>query len=380
MLKKILLITSEAGSRIAGDSQSAMNFAYELDKMGVKCSVISCTKNPISYKPNSNTSFYSLPYTGSLLSKITARIILFLLLFRVGLRHKYWIIYGKTLGNRITIILGYILKRKAIFRSTLAGFDDIKELTSHPFNKYIYKKIKGYWALNQWFVDSFNSTIRLNQNRIFLSPQGVTNIFYTVSEFDKKNIRTKLGLPKSFPIIVMVGHLINRKGFPEIFNWYNELQKDFQLIIVGNYFPAKESRLNRYYNELQNNYNLGKSILGNKILFTDQVSNVYEYLQSADIFVHAAYAEGFPPNALNEAMACGLPCVVRTIDGVDRCYTEKRAAIFFRNKEDFLVNLKKLIDDDDFRTFYANNAKGFADKALSINVIAQNFINYTNKL
>lgn len=49
-----------------------------------------------------------------------------------------------------------------------------------------------------------------------------------------------------------------------------------------------------------------------RIVFAGRVDNVADWLRAADGFVSASQAEGFP-NAVLEALACGLPCVLSDI-------------------------------------------------------------------
>lgn len=379
-VSRVLFITSEAGSKIAGDSQSAVNFAKELNSMELECALISCSVNRKGLENIDDISHYTLYNTGNIITKIFARFQLILYLIIYGLKYRYWIIYGKTLGNRLSIVMGLLLKRKIVFRSTLAGFDDIKTLTDHPLNKILFSNITGYWALNDWFVRKFHEVFNAKKLNIFKSPQGVNNIFKRITLEDKIRLQHKLGLTTDFPIIIMVGHIINRKGFPEIFDWFEKIQQDFQLVIVGAYKPHEKSRLYKHFEEMQANYTLGNSKFGDRIIFTGEVSNVYEYLQSADLYIHASYAEGFPPNALNEAMSCGLACIVRRIEGINRSYIERESALFFGTQEEFKAYVQNLLENRDLREFYANNAKRFASDFLNISIIAHKFIRYLDEL
>jgi len=178
----------------------------------------------------------------------------------------------------------------------------------------------------------------------------------------------------------MVGHVTKRKGFPEIFDWLKSLKEDFHLVVVGNYNPTRGSRLSKHYDEMQNNYTYGKTALGDSVSFTGEVYNVFEYLQAADIFLHASYLEGFPPNVLNEAMACGLPCLARKIVGIDNKYIEQEAIILFNNKQELKTQMQNLLQNKGLRECYSKNAVKFTDENLKIGTTAQNFIQWLSSL
>ena len=54
--------------------------------------------------------------------------------------------------------------------------------------------------------------------------------------------------------------------------------------------------------------------LKSKIKLHGQVADIHKLLSQLDIYVHTSHYEGFP-NAVMEAMACGLPCVVLNTSG-----------------------------------------------------------------
>ena len=59
----------------------------------------------------------------------------------------------------------------------------------------------------------------------------------------------------------------------------------------------------------------GKKLLGEKVIFTGPLPAIEEYFQMSDMFIHGSETEG-TPNALLEAMACGLACAIRKLPGI----------------------------------------------------------------
>lgn len=100
--------------------------------------------------------------------------------------------------------------------------------------------------------------------------------------------------------IITMGNLSFAKGHCHLIRSFANVKKqipDAKLVILGE---------GGYRNKLEN---LIESLnLSNDVLLLGFQSNPHKYINKADIYVLSSYYEGFP-NALAEAMACGLPVV-----------------------------------------------------------------------
>ncbi|SRR5579883_1020851 len=102
------------------------------------------------------------------------------------------------------------------------------------------------------------------------------------------------------PSLIAIGRLHKQKGFDlllQAFAKLKDLYPEWKLTILGE--GSLRSELETLRNQLE---------LGDRVHFLGLVKNVYAFLKQADVFVMSSRFEGFP-NALCEAMACGLPVI-----------------------------------------------------------------------
>jgi glycosyltransferase involved in cell wall biosynthesis len=159
---------------------------------------------------------------------------------------------------------------------------------------------------------------------------------------DKMEMRTKLGILKTDKVIIFVGRIEKDKGIYELLSAFSILKSkchNLHLILLGN---CVESDLQREISSL--------TALKNKIHVIGEQPHreVFNWLKSADLFVLPSYHEGLP-NAILEAMSCGLPVVSTKIGGIPEIVEDGNTGILVNPKDsDALANaIVYLIENDE---------------------------------
>jgi glycosyltransferase involved in cell wall biosynthesis len=142
---------------------------------------------------------------------------------------------------------------------------------------------------------------QFNLKNIGTIPNGVdTVIYYPVTKKEKTSLRRQLSLPPDKKIWDSSGHLSQIKNPEIIISAFQNTFKnspDHVLIFIGT---------GNHKNQC------AKLIKSPNIILKGRVNNVADFLQSGDYYVSASRAEGMP-NAVLEAMACGLAVLLSDI-------------------------------------------------------------------
>jgi UDP-glucose:(heptosyl)LPS alpha-1,3-glucosyltransferase len=254
---------------------------------------------------------------------------------------------GYLIGFQFIIWISRILKRKVIFRSTLLHGDDpetllSKNLLMRSLNKFVLNQLNIYFAINPVFADQFR-TLLGNKIQIVNLFQGIdSKRFYPSSLQHKNQIRKKIQIPSNELVLLSVGILLKKKGYEKVFPLLTTLDIPFIYVVVGEYLPDQVRNLsNEEMKEMHTLFYQGKDLLGDRIRFTGPVEAIENYFHAADIFLLSSLQEG-TPNVLLEALACGLPCITRSLPGISGLLTfhEKNALEF-----DHIRVLPQLIKD-----------------------------------
>ena len=89
-----------------------------------------------------------------------------------------------------------------------------------------------------------------------------------------------------------------------------------------------------------------QSQVGDRLKLAGRVDNVAAFLNELDVFVLSSDSEQHP-NALNEAMACGLPCVATRVGCVEELLDKGRCGRIVSpgDKSEMAAAIRELIDD-----------------------------------
>lgn len=361
---KISFFVSKTIPFNAGSGRSAFRFSHFLSK-SYKTKLIAVNDNLFhSFHTKINDlSIYRLPYLNknNLLKLLSFPILaLFQLYFLIN--SNIIICYGKFIGFEMVILISSLLNKKVIFQSTLLNDDDVETLITKsvfpkPIAKYAIKQIDVFYSINNIFAKKYLHYFPTKEYKILQASQGVnTELFFPLKEKKKGVLRKKLGIQKDCFVIITIGYLIKRKGFEEIFEVLSQIDINYKYLVLGDY--SVNSKHYAYYRKAEMIYlfNKGKKMLGNNLEFIGPKENISDYLQSSDIFILNSLNEGLP-NSLLEAMACGIPPIVRKIEGMESLFLQNNSnALIINNQKELLKSIELLYKDTQLRKKIGTNA------------------------
>jgi glycosyltransferase involved in cell wall biosynthesis len=179
--------------------------------------------------------------------------------------------------------------------------------------------------------------------------------------------RKRLDLPIHKPMAVCVGRLHPKKNQRLLIEALHYLaQKGHPLTVAllgtGPLGPKLEQRAAE----------LG---LSDQVLFCGQVTNVFDYLYAADLFVLPSLMEGLS-NALLEAMSVGLPCVASDIPGNRAVIQPDSNGLLFasNNAEQLAQAIEKILVAKTWATSIGYKARETIEAQYSIDSVADQYI------
>lgn len=200
-----------------------------------------------------------------------------------------------------------------------------------PFTRHLWNQSEHVVANSDGLAllakSSWNGQIRV-------IPNGVDTSFFMPSR-----IRSDSGIIR----LLFVGRLSTQKGLLQFFDVLRELQSTvaWELIVVGD--GPLRATLEAVVRS--------SPVLLERVVFEGWVAKDYilSQYQRADILVHPSLDEGMP-NAILEAMACGLPILASKVSGnVELVQQGRNGLLFDADKSDCLRSIETLIDDAEKR-------------------------------
>jgi glycosyltransferase involved in cell wall biosynthesis len=225
----------------------------------------------------------------------------------------YCIVSFGSIPNIINIHMNLFFKYKAV--CVERSYPDL-DLKGGILKKFLLKYLEILYRFNKHKVASiaiskpiYNWYKTLGLQQIYYIPNAID--FEEIKNKSKENIGDIENLFK-YPVLINIGRLTKQKGQWYLIRVFKKLKKDFpelKLLILG------EGELKVYLTQLSQKLGL-KTYVWDKdelsenfdVYFLGFQENPFKYISKAKLFVFPSLWEGFP-NALIEAMACGVPVI-----------------------------------------------------------------------
>lgn len=172
--------------------------------------------------------------------------------------------------------------------------------------------------------------------------------FHPAAAEEKERLKETLGYSGK-TLVLCSGRMVPRKGVSYLLEAWKEVAPLFQrarLLVLGEGPLLGDLR--------ETSVRLG---IAETAHFLGRVDNLPEYLRAADLFVLPSLQEGMP-NALLEAMACGLPSVATRIGGVIDLGEDGKSAFLVPpgDPSGLAAGIRSLLSDPALRTKISEGA------------------------
>jgi glycosyltransferase involved in cell wall biosynthesis len=216
-------------------------------------------------------------------------------------------------------------------------------LADNAATRWLYARATSYIATTgEALREQLLNALPIAPERIVSVPTGVDAARYCpVDTAGKVARRQQLGLPVAAPLVGIVATLRSWKGHRFLIEAFaGNVPPTAHLVIVGD-GPQREA-LTALVVQLD---------LQDRVHLVGNHPDVVPWLQALDVFVLPSYANEGVPQALMQAMACGLPCVTTNVGAIPELARDDLTAqvVPAQNVAALQKNLVGLLADEPLR-------------------------------
>lgn len=276
---------------------------------------------------------------------------------------------------------------RVIIQISLVGADDPSSFqrswlgVSTWLKKQCFFRVERIIGLSRALTRSCHDA-GIPPDRVVRIPNGVDLEQFPSQNPELRRVHClRLGYDPQRLRLVFVGSAILRKGIDVAIGAFQQLAREIpkvDLLIVGpcdfsdrtRHDAQRDACLQKLRTELQEDQ------LSNRVVWVGQVENVSDYLLASDIFFFPTRREGLP-NALAEAMACGLPVVASNLEGITTDLVEDgREGYLVRghSPENYVVPLRKLCQDSSQRSTMGIAARQRIEREFELQTVVAQYV------
>lgn len=231
------------------------------------------------------------------------------------------------------------------------GWTAIGDLLEKAHQKMI-PFLSGIIVNSTLLQEDYAAWLNLSKEKISVCPNGIDP--YTITENEYMNyrldIRKRYNIDNNAVVIINIGRFSKEKGQLLLAKALKEVQLNYNnaiyCLMCGDGYTQDAVKEYAAVNGLKN------------IIFTGRVDKVQEFLCASDIFVMPSDFEGMP-NAMLEAMGCGLPCISTKRSGAIDVARDNVEALYIDvgSVQQLAYKLSYLIERPDERIRLGRNAR-----------------------
>jgi glycosyltransferase involved in cell wall biosynthesis len=244
-------------------------------------------------------------------------------LFRHAKRADVVHVLGAYLRVVPVVAVSKILGKKTVIKMTSHGTDDplsTRKRRLGGFVRWAMTRSDAVVSLGGGMSASYRQS-GLSEAKLFEIPNGVAaDVFRPAPPDERRAVRNRLGIPDETEVVTFVGPVSRQKGVDTLLlAWPQVLERRPRalLLLVG---PLRDGALAGFPTLDA----LSSDLM--RIRALGERKDVNECLRVSDVFVLPTRFEGLP-NALLEAMASALACVVSRIPGTEEVVGNGRCAV-----------------------------------------------------
>ena len=228
-------------------------------------------------------------------------------------------------------------------------------VSGNAFNRWLYRQAKGVVTTGESLRRHLLETLGLDPARVASVPTGIdTKRFAPV---DKATAKLALGLDPTQRHLGIVATLRSWKGHLFLLDAFAQLKRpELHLLIVGEgpmRGPIEEK--------------IAALGIGERVTLAGQRSDPEHWLQAMDVFCLPSYANEGVPQAILQAMLCGLPIVTTPVGAILEAVSDGDTALVVPPKDTaaLATAIARLLDDDTLATRLGAEARRVASADFS---------------
>jgi glycosyltransferase involved in cell wall biosynthesis len=224
-----------------------------------------------------------------------------------------------------------------------------RNLLFHLMDNYGLRISSKVVFVSHSLKDVYKKRFRLNDEKICVLPNNIETLF-EVAEDAKRELRRSLGLSDRDFVLSTMGVLTKNKNFEYVIQamrHFNDAR--IKLMIVGD--EINQSGERKRLEDLAL-----KISLKDRIVFCGWQDEPMKYVASSDLFVYPSRFEG-SPNALLEALSCGIPCIGSDIDEIREILAHPDLLFSLGDELELSSKIMKTVKDESYYKLLAALSK-----------------------